>query len=183
MPRHRAGALKFHLAFPALPHTASKACARSEIRSSIFSMPTEMRISASVRPISSRSSGATPEWVIASGVRDQRLGAAEADRELHDLEIVEERESLPLAALDVEGEGRARCRALPVEDRLARVALLQVAEIVQPGDLRMSRQGTRRLAGRSRWRGSCGCRASRASASASSMSSGRVACQVNRANP
>jgi len=49
------------------PHTASSACARSEIRSSMFSMPTEMRISASVSPISSRSSLATPECVIAAG--------------------------------------------------------------------------------------------------------------------
>ena len=48
-------------------HTCSRPCAISEIKSSIFSMPTEMRISASVSPISSRNSRATPESVIEAG--------------------------------------------------------------------------------------------------------------------
>ena len=48
-------------------HTYSRPCARSEIKSSTFSMPIEMRISASDSPISSRNSRATPECVIEAG--------------------------------------------------------------------------------------------------------------------
>jgi hypothetical protein len=48
-------------------HTCSRPCAISEIESSTFSMPTEIRISASVSPISSRNSRATPESVIEAG--------------------------------------------------------------------------------------------------------------------
>src|SRR5215831_2121433 len=43
-----------------------------------------------------------------SGVTDQRLRAAETDRELAHSELVEKDESLPLAAPDVERIGRAR---------------------------------------------------------------------------
>jgi hypothetical protein len=47
--------------------TYSRPCARSEIKSSTFSMPIETRISASDKPISSRNSRATPECVIEAG--------------------------------------------------------------------------------------------------------------------
>src|SRR3981081_4914225 len=52
------------------------------------------------------------------GMARERLGTAEADRQLEDLQGIEESERLLLAALDVEGEGRARPRALPGIDRL-----------------------------------------------------------------
>ena len=58
-------------------------------------------------------------------MRNQSFGAAQAHRQLHDLKIVEKREGLLLAALDVEGEGRARRGALAVEHRLARIAVLE----------------------------------------------------------
>src|SRR3546814_12191233 len=45
----------------------------------------------------------------------ERLGAAEADRELRDLERVEEAEALLLAPLDEEREGRAGAGAMAVE--------------------------------------------------------------------
>src|SRR3546814_10456023 len=50
------------------------------------------------------------------GVAGQRLGAAEADRELGDPERIEKGETLLLAALDVEREGRARAGAVAAED-------------------------------------------------------------------
>jgi len=56
-------------------------------------------------------------------VAEQRLGAAEADCELEDFERVEELECFPLAALDVEGKGRARGTALLLEDAARRVIL------------------------------------------------------------
>ena len=63
--------------------------------------------SMSSTPMRWRTSTGTPEWVIAAGMAGQRLGAAEADRELEDLQRVEEGEGRVSAALDVEGEGRA----------------------------------------------------------------------------
>ena len=53
------------------------------------------------------------------GVAGQRFGAAEADRQLEDLQGVEEGERLLLAALDVEREGRAGAGALPGVGRRA----------------------------------------------------------------
>ena len=79
-------------------------------------MPIERRIVASVTPMRSRTSSGTPEWVVEAGMAGQRFGAAEADRELEDLQRVEEAEGLGLAALDVEREGRAGAGALRRED-------------------------------------------------------------------
>src|SRR5271167_451820 len=50
-----------------LPHTASSAAARSAIRSSASSMPTDIRINASVIPKRSRVCLATPECVVLAG--------------------------------------------------------------------------------------------------------------------
>jgi hypothetical protein len=47
----------------------------------------------------------------------ERLGAAEADRQLEDLQCIEESERLFLSALDVEGKCGACPRALPGMDR------------------------------------------------------------------
>src|SRR5271156_6407654 len=44
-----------------------------------------------------------------SPMRDQRFGAAQTDRQLHDLEIVQQRERF-LAPCDLESEGRAKRR-------------------------------------------------------------------------
>src|SRR5271163_5369082 len=71
-------------------------------------MPTEIRISASVSPISSRNSRATPESVIEADVRSA-FWRPQTDRQLHDLEIVQQRERF-LAPCDLESEGRARRR-------------------------------------------------------------------------
>src|ERR1700722_11830449 len=73
-------------------------------------------------------------------MRYQCFSTAQADRQLHDLKMIEQREGFPLAAFDIEGEGRTRSRTLPVEHRLVGIALLEEAEIVHPGDLGMARQ-------------------------------------------
>src|ERR1700723_3503348 len=54
--------------------------------------------------------------------------------------MIEQGKGLLLAAVDIEGEGRTRSQTLTVEHRLVRVALLEEAEIVHPGDLGMARQ-------------------------------------------
>src|SRR5207253_8992189 len=61
----------------------------------------------------------------------QRLGAAEADREMGDPQRIEEGEALPLATLQIEREGRAGAGAMtPVDVRLPGVAaVLEKAEI------------------------------------------------------
>ena len=53
-----------------------------------------MRTRLSVMPSACLRSGGTDRWVIAAGRAGQRLGAAEADREMGDLERVEEGEAL-----------------------------------------------------------------------------------------
>ena len=65
------------------------------------------------------------------GMAGERLGAAQADREMGDLERVQEGEGLRLAALQIEREGRARAGAVAAVDvGLAGVAaLLEEAEI------------------------------------------------------
>jgi hypothetical protein len=73
-------------------------------------------------------------------MRYQCFGAAQADRQLHDLKMIEQSEGLFLAPFDVESEGRTRSRALPVEHRLAGVTLLEKTEIVHPRYLGMARQ-------------------------------------------
>ena len=54
--------------------------------------------------------------------------------------MVEQREGLLLAAFDIESEGRARTGTLPVEHRLAGVALLEEAEIVHSRYLGVARE-------------------------------------------
>src|ERR1700722_3091910 len=73
-------------------------------------------------------------------MRNQRFGAPQADRQLHDLKMIEQSEGLLLAAFDIESEGRTRSRTLPVEHRLAGIAVLEKAEIVHPRYLGMVRQ-------------------------------------------
>src|SRR5258708_17123687 len=71
------------------------------------------------------------------GMAGERLGTAEADRQLEYLQGIEESERLLLAAFDVEGEGRARPRALPCIDRLCWRAILQERQVVHLADLGM----------------------------------------------
>src|SRR3984957_3429168 len=54
--------------------------------------------------------------------------------------MVEERESLLLAAFDVKSESRARRGTLPVEYRLPWTALLEGAELVPPRNFGVGRQ-------------------------------------------
>ena len=96
---------------------APSAWSRSAIRSSGFSIPTDSRISAGVMPSRICSSGGMSEWVIEAGCEASALRPAEADRELEHLEPVERGEGLRLAALDLEGEGRAGAPALAFEQR------------------------------------------------------------------
>src|SRR3546814_230343 len=70
------------------------------------------------------------------GVAGERLGAAEADRELRDLQRVEKAEALRLASLDEQRKGRSGAGAVALEDILLR-PFLQKAEIAEPLDLRM----------------------------------------------
>src|SRR3546814_4114048 len=70
------------------------------------------------------------------GMARERLGAAEADRELRDLERVEEAETLLLAALDEEREGRTGAGAVAVENILL-TRIRDEAEIAEPLDLGM----------------------------------------------
>src|SRR3546814_20716327 len=70
------------------------------------------------------------------GVAGERLGAAEADRELRDLQRVEKAEALRLAALDEQRKGRSGAGAVALEDILLR-PFLQTAELAEPLDRRM----------------------------------------------
>src|SRR5690606_14595042 len=70
-----------------------------------------------------------------SRMAGERLGAAEADRQLEYLQRVEEGKGSVLAALDVEGKGRARTRALAAKHFRCRVALLQERQVGDPIDL------------------------------------------------
>src|SRR5262249_28523553 len=69
-------------------------------------------------------------------VRGQRLGAAEADREMRDLERVEESERLLLAALEVEREGGAGAGAMAAVD-VGLAPFLEEAQITHALDLGM----------------------------------------------
>src|SRR5258708_24511228 len=74
------------------------------------------------------------------GRAGERLGAAKADREVGDLQRVEEGERLFLAALQIEREGRAGAGAMALKDvRLAR-SILEETEIADLLDLRMAAQ-------------------------------------------
>lgn len=50
-------------------------------------------------------------------MRDQRLGATEADRELHDLQPVQNGDGFGLAAVHLEGEDRAAVERPAIQDR------------------------------------------------------------------
>jgi hypothetical protein len=99
--RRRHDHFRRHLRRPALCQraggeepTAFSACSKSAIRSSAASTPIEMRTRLSVMPSASLRASGTDRWVIPPGCTRQRLGAAEADRELGDLERVEKGEGL-----------------------------------------------------------------------------------------
>ena len=88
------------------------------------------------------------------GGRCKGLGTAEADRQIGDLQRVEEGKGFALAALQVEREGRSRAGAMaPVDISLAR-SLLQKSEIADALDLRVVAQEGADLARRFRRRGS-----------------------------
>src|SRR3546814_8455313 len=75
------------------------------------------------------------------GMARQRLGPAQADGQLRDLQRVQKGEGLRLAALEVEREGRSRARAmatvyvgLPLGLRKAEIDdLLHLRLVLQPG--------------------------------------------------
>ena len=95
------------------PRYASfSACARSAIRSSGCSMPIDSRIVESSTPIRWRTSSGHAGMGHGCRVAGKRFGAAEADGQLEDLQRVQEAEGGRLAAVDVEGEGRAGAGAL-----------------------------------------------------------------------
>ena len=156
----------------------ASACARSATRSSGCSMPIETRIVASETPRRSRVSFGHAGMGGGGRVAGQRFGAAEADGELEDLQRVEDAEGLRLAALDVEGEGRAGRR------RIAR------RRPAAPASLPAGRRGGGpwRRCGCSRRNSrhdlahcgsprSCAAPAFRASARASSRNADRAACR------
>ena len=73
-------------------------------------------------------------------MRDQRLGSPEADSEFHHLQRVQHAEGFGLAAAYRKRKRGARAQALPCEYFRARVAALEMPEIVHARDLRMLRQ-------------------------------------------
>ena len=122
--------------------TASSAWSKSAMRSSGSSTPIEIRTRLSVIPSAClRSSGHRQMGHRGRGA-GECLGAAEADREMGDLQGVEEGEGLLLAALQIEREGRAGAGAVAAVDvGLAGVAaLLEEAEIADALDLGMVAQ-------------------------------------------
>ena len=84
----------------------------SAIRSSSCSRPMETRISPSDTPAASRSAAGTPGVRGRGRMADQRFGAAQAHRRLEQAQRVDEAEGLGAAAVQHEGEGRARAAAL-----------------------------------------------------------------------
>ena len=73
---------------PTRPH--SSALARSAMRSSASSMPTERRTRPSSMPSAARTSAGTEAWVMIAGMLDQALDAAEALGEREQLRALEE---------------------------------------------------------------------------------------------
>src|SRR5229473_7344996 len=72
-------------------YASFKACAMSAIRSDGCSMPIDSRIVESRTPIFWRMSAGTPEWVMLAGRQaGKRLSAAQAHRQLEDLQRVQE---------------------------------------------------------------------------------------------
>src|SRR5580693_6085595 len=74
----------------------------------------------------------------AGRMRNQGLGAAQADRELDELQAVEQTKRLRLPALHRKAEGRSRAIALPVENGLARIVRGEESEVVHARDLRVA---------------------------------------------
>jgi len=74
------------------------------------------------------------------GRAGKRLGAAETDRELGDLQGVEEGESLAFAALEIERESRSRAGAMAVVDVGLARARLEETEVADRFDLGMVAQ-------------------------------------------
>src|SRR5258708_5313073 len=70
----------------------------------------------------------------------ERLGTAEAHRQLEDLQRIEEFECRSLAADDVERECGARAGALPLEQTTGRGVLVKVSKVVDLGHFGMVKQ-------------------------------------------
>src|SRR6185503_5695920 len=82
------------------------------------------------------------------GRAGEGLGAAETDGEMRDLQRVEERERLFLAALEIEREGRAGAGAMAAVDvRLARTVFekAEIADLLDLGMLTQERADLRRI--------------------------------------
>ena len=77
-------------------------------------MPTEMRIIASVMPMPVARFLGHARMRGRGGMRDQRLGAAQAHRELHDLQRIQHAERLGFAAADRERKRGAGAQTLPL---------------------------------------------------------------------
>ena len=71
----------------------------------------------------------------AGGQAGKRLGAAQAHRQLEDLQRVKEFECGGLAADDVEREGGSRAGALPREQPARRGSFVVVGKVMNLGDL------------------------------------------------
>ena len=114
----------------ACSYASFKACAMSAIRSDGCSMPIDSRIVESRTPIFladvSRNSGVGHACWQAC----KRLGAAEAHRQLEDLQAVQEFECGGLAANNVERERRACPRALPREQTASGGGLFEVSKVM-----------------------------------------------------
>src|SRR4051794_36689476 len=81
------------------------------------------------------------------GSAGQRFGSAEAHREIGDLQRVEEGECLLLTALKVQREGRARPRAMAVEDVGLARTLFEETQIADLLDLRVAAEEITNLGG------------------------------------
>src|SRR3954453_14797245 len=81
------------------------------------------------------------------GSPGQRFGSAEAHREIGDLQRVEEGERLLLTALEVQRKGRARARAMALEDVGLARTLFEEAQIADFLDLRVAAEEITNLGG------------------------------------
>src|SRR3954467_4198664 len=112
----------------------------SAIRSDGYSIPIERRMVESRTPIFRRMSGGNAGVGHACREAGERLGAAEAHRQLEDLERVEKLECRGLTADDAERERRAGTGALPGENTAGRGALFVVTQIMDLRHLGMIAQ-------------------------------------------
>ena len=118
----------------------SSAWARSAIRSSRCSSPTESRKVASVTPASASRSRAIGVVGGAGRMADQGLRAAQADRQPSSFRASSIRNASASPPLQPEGKGRAGAAALPLHQRVLARSGLGQADEGDAGDLGMALQ-------------------------------------------